>query len=98
MLAQRGFRPAVSRRPDRTLVGVDDLASGCEPYPLTLLHVGDGALQVLDAKRLPDDHRMQRNAHDPRLLPAVGMQRIELIDDRAQILLARVAFAEKERD
>src|SRR5215472_3378694 len=33
-----------------------------------------------------------------RLLATVGVQRIELIDDRAEILLARVAFAEKERD
>jgi hypothetical protein len=35
--------------------------------------VGDGALQVFDAQGLADDHRMQRNAHDPRLLAAVGV-------------------------
>src|SRR5262249_42021676 len=63
----------------RALVGVDDLTSGGEPHALALLHVSDGALQVFDAQGLADDHRMQRNAHDPRLLAAVGMQRIELI-------------------
>src|SRR5262249_46968571 len=96
----RARRPLGLRRRTsyRTLVGVDNLASGCEPYALPLFHVGDGAFQVLDAQRLPDDHRMQRNAHDSWLLSTVGVQRIELIDDRAQILLARVAFAEKERD
>src|SRR5205807_1472487 len=82
----------------RTLIGVDDLASGGEPYALPLLHVGDGALQVLDTQRLAGDHRMQGNAHDPRLLAAVGVQRIELIDHRAQILLAGVALADVERD
>ena len=41
---------------------------------------------------------MQRNAHDPRLLAAVGVERIELVDNRPQILFAGVAFAYIERD
>src|SRR5215510_11225737 len=86
------------RTSHRALVGVDDLTPGGEPHALALLHVSDCALQVFDAQGLADDHRMQRNAHDPRLLAAVGVQRIELIDHRAQILLAGVALAEEERD
>src|SRR5262249_4900302 len=82
----------------RALVGVDDLTPGGEPHALALLHVSDCALQVFDAQGLADDHRMQRNAHDPRLLAAVGVQRIELIDHRAQILLAGVALADVEGD
>src|SRR5262245_19656521 len=41
---------------------------------------------------------MQRNAHDTRLLAAVGVERIELIDHRAQILLASVTLADEQRD
>src|SRR4029077_15746303 len=62
----------------RALVGVDDLAAGGEPDALPLLHVRDGALEIFDAQGLADDHRMQRNAHDTRLLAAVGVERIEL--------------------
>jgi His Kinase A (phospho-acceptor) domain/Histidine kinase-, DNA gyrase B-, and HSP90-like ATPase len=61
------------RSSHRTLIRVDDFASGGEPHAFALLHVGDGALQVFDAQGLADDHRMQRNAHDPRLLAAVGV-------------------------
>src|SRR5262249_21875586 len=106
----RSGRPYVEAKPQsprvflrcrtshRALVGVDDLTSGGEPHPLALLHVSDGALQVFDAKGLAGDHRMQRNAHDPRLLAAIGVQRIGLIDHRAEILLAGVALADEEGD
>ena len=50
------------------LVGVDDLTAGGKPDAVVLLDVGEGALQIFDAQRLADDHRMQWNAHDPRLL------------------------------
>ena len=61
-------------------------------------HVRYGALQVLDSQRLAGNHRMQRNAHDPRLLAAVGVECIELVDNRPQILFAGVAFADIKRD
>src|SRR5215471_9844944 len=82
----------------RALIGVDDLASGGEPDAWSLLHVGDGAFQVFDAQWLTADHWVQRNAHDPRVLAAVSVQRIELIDYSTQILLTGVALADVERD
>src|SRR5262245_5296856 len=90
-----GYR---SPRSHRALEGVDDLAAGGEPHARMLLHVGDRALQISDAQRLADDHRMQRNAHHPRLLAAVRMEGIELVDHRPEILLARVALADEQRD
>src|SRR5262249_37933175 len=62
------------------LIGVDDLAAGGKPHGIALLHLGDRALQIFDAQRLAGDHGMERNAHDSRLLLAVGQQRLELID------------------
>src|SRR5262245_65507342 len=41
---------------------------------------------------------MERNAHDSRLLLAVGQQRLELVDHGTVILLAGIAFANEERD
>ena len=41
---------------------------------------------------------MQRYAHDPRLLAAIVVERIELVDHRPEILLAGVAFADIERN
>src|SRR5262249_936662 len=82
----------------RALVGVDDLAAGGEPDALPLLHVRDGALEIFDAQGLADDHWMQGNTHDTRLLVAVSVSRIELIDRRAQILLAGVTLADEQRD
>src|SRR5437016_3177776 len=80
------------------LVGVDDLAAGGKPDALVLFDFSDGALQIFDAQGLAGDHRMQRNAHHPRLLLAVGVERLELIDHGAVILLPGVAFANIERD
>jgi hypothetical protein len=40
------------------LIGIDDFAAGGEPDPLMLLHVGDGALEILDAQGLPGNHRV----------------------------------------
>src|SRR5215467_9818483 len=71
-----------------SLIGVDDLAAGGKPHALVLLHVGDGALQIFDAQRLAGDHRMQGKAQHPWLLAAVGVERVELIDHRGEILLA----------
>src|SRR5215831_16631203 len=68
------------RSSHRALIGVDDFASGGEADAWSLLHVGDGALEVFDAQRLAADHGVQRNAHDSRVFAAVGVQRIELID------------------
>src|SRR2546423_14073768 len=82
----------------RALVGVDDLAAGGEPDALVFFDLGERALQILNAQRLAGDHRMQRNAHDPRLLLAVGVERLELIDHRPVILLAGVALSDKQRD
>ena len=48
--------------------------------PLMLLHVRNGARKVFDPQRLAGNHGMEQNAHDPRLLEAVGIQRIELVD------------------
>src|ERR1700693_5063091 len=84
------FSRAVSHR---ALVGVDDLASGGKPHALMLFHMGDGSLQVFDAQRLARDHGMQRYAHDPWLLAAVGVERIELVEDRSGLMFARVGFA-----
>src|SRR6266481_4750126 len=80
------------------LIGVDDFAPGSKPYALMLLHVRDGALEILDPQRLARDHGMQRNAHDARLLAAVGIERIELVDHGPEVLFARVALADVERD
>src|ERR1700694_1145581 len=55
---------------DRPLIGVDDLAAGGKPDALMAFDLGDRALQVFDAQRLARDHRMQRNAPDPRLFLA----------------------------
>ena len=41
---------------------------------------------------------MQRHAHHSRLLAAVGMERIELVQHRALILLAGIAFPHVERN
>src|SRR5207253_3582509 len=82
----------------RALVCVDDLAAGGKPDALVLFDFSDGALQIFDAQGLPGDHRMQRNAQNPRLLLAVGVERLELIDHRPVILLPGVAFSNKERD
>src|SRR4029450_5441254 len=71
----------------RGLIGVNDLAAGGKPHALAFLHVGDGALEIFDAQRLAGDHRMQGHAQHPRLLAAVGVERVELIDNREQILL-----------
>src|SRR5262249_31649745 len=78
------------------LVGVDDLAPRGEPPPRVLLHVRDRLLEVFDAQRLSGDHRVERNAHHARLLAAVRIEYIELVDDAAQILLAGIAFADVE--
>src|SRR6266849_6762947 len=80
------------------LIGIDDFAPGCEPYALMLLHVREGALEIFDPQRLARDHGMQRNAHDTRLLAAVGIKRIELVEHGPEVLFARVAFADVERD
>src|SRR5262249_59674225 len=64
----------------RALISVDDLTAGGEPNGIVLLHLGDGPLQIFDAQRLAGDHGMERNAHDSRLLLAVGQQRLELVD------------------
>src|SRR5262249_403062 len=80
------------------LVCVDDLAPGRKPYALMLLHMRDGALEIFDPQRLARDHGMPRKAHDTRLLAAVGIKRIELVEHRPQILVARVALADVERD
>src|SRR5258705_7760015 len=80
------------------LIRLDDLAAGGEPHALVLLHVSDGALQIFDPQRLAGDHGMQRHAHHPRLLAAVGVEHVELVDHRPEILLAGVALADIERD
>src|SRR6267143_153534 len=92
------FSPDSLRRGIRTLVGVDDLAAGGKPDALLLFDFGEGALEIFDAQRLPDDHGMKRNSHDPRLLRAVGVKRLELIDHGPQILVPRIAFSNEERD
>ena len=46
----------------------------------------------------PDDHRMQRDAHDARLLGAVGEELLELVHHRAVVLLAGVALSHVERN
>src|SRR3989442_6717828 len=86
------------RRGIRALVGVDDLAAGGKPDALLLFDFGEGAMEIVDAQRLPDDHGMERNSHDPRLLRAVGVKRLELIHHGPQILVSRVAFSKEERD
>src|SRR6516162_10158798 len=73
-------RVLVAESSHRALIGVDDLASGGEPYAGSLLHVSDGALKVFDAQGLTADHGVQRNTHDSRVFAAVGVQRVELID------------------
>src|SRR3954451_19952655 len=80
------------------LIGVYDLAAGRKPHPLVLLHVGYGALQISDAQRLTGDHGMQRHPHHARVLAAIGVEDVELVDHRAQVLLAGIAFADIERD
>jgi hypothetical protein len=79
----------------RALIGIDNLAPGGEPDALVLLDVSEGALEIFDAQRLSDDHRVKRNAHHSWLLRAVGVKRVELIDHGAKILLAGVAFSDK---
>src|SRR5262249_61726114 len=65
-----------------TLIGVNDFGPRCEPHALMFLHVGDGALQIFYTQWLARDTRLQRNAHDPGLLTAVGIKRIQLVDHR----------------
>src|SRR5215813_8611416 len=64
----------------RALISVDDLTAGGKPDGIVLLHLGDRPLQIFDAQGLAGDHGMERNAHDSRLLLAVGQQRLELIE------------------
>src|SRR5262245_50395385 len=92
--------PTSPRSPRRigAHVSVDDFAAGREPGALLLLHLGERALEIFDAQRLPGDHRMQRNAHDPRLLSAVGEELLELIHHRAVVLLAGIALAQEQPD
>jgi hypothetical protein len=40
------------------LVGVDDLTARGKPNAVMFFDVGDGALQIFNAQRLADDHRM----------------------------------------
>lgn len=40
------------------LMGVDDLAFGSKPDALVLFYMSEGALEIFDAQRLPDDHRV----------------------------------------
>src|SRR5437763_16994781 len=96
-IAFRAARGPLSAR-IRPLVSVDDLAASGKPDALVFFDLGQGALQILDAQRLAGDHRMQRNAHDPRLLLAVGVECLELVDHRPAILLGGVALSDKERD
>ena len=81
-----------------TLIGVDDLTAGGKPDALMLFHLSESALQIFDPQRLAYDHRMERNAHDPRVLLAVGVERLELVDHGAVILLPGVAFPNEQRD
>src|SRR5215831_10097677 len=83
---------------DRALIGVDDLAPRREPYALVLFHVRDGALEIFDAQGLARYHGMQRHAHHARLLAAIGIKRVELVDHRPEILLARVTLADIQRN
>src|SRR5688572_18509294 len=82
----------------RALIRVDNLTPGGEPDALVLLDMSEGALEVLDAQRLPDDHRVKRNTHDSRLLRAIGVKRVELIHHGPKILLPGIALPEEKRD
>src|SRR5437667_10186879 len=73
------------------LIRVGNLASGCEPHPLVLLEVRDRFFEVGSAPRLSHEKRMKRNSHDARGLLAVGVERIELVRQRAQVLIAGIA-------
>ena len=63
-----------------------------------LLHVRDGALEIIDPQWLARDHGMQWHAHDTRLLAAVGIKRIELVEHGSEVLFAGVTLAHVERD
>ena len=60
------------------LVGVDADAPSGKPDALVPLHVRQRPLEVPDAERLADDHRVQRQAEHARLRRAVGLERVEL--------------------
>jgi hypothetical protein len=40
---------------------------------------------------------MQRHPHHARVLAAIGVEDVELVDHRAKVLLAGIAFADIER-
>src|SRR5262245_59437470 len=64
----------------RAPVRIDDLAAGGKPDAL-LFHVRECPLEITAPQRLSGNHRVQRNAEHARLLRAVGVQRVELIDE-----------------
>src|SRR6266849_2167491 len=92
------LNPSYFAASSHILIGVDDFAPGCEPHALMLLHVRNGALEMFDPQRLARDHGMQRKAHDTRLLAAVGIKRIELVEHGPEVLFARVTLSDVERD
>src|SRR5687768_9381837 len=79
---------------NRAAIRVDDFAPGREPDSLVFFHVREGTLEIPAAERLPDDHRMQGHAEHSWLLRAIGVERVELVDDGLKILLARVALSD----
>src|SRR5688500_987727 len=94
--SKRASGPGAS--PARALVPLVDLLAGGHPHALLLPDVVVDGLEVLDPVRHAGVVGMDGQRHHARLMRALGIQAIEVIDAAAEPLVRRVMLDDHHRD